>query len=376
MKSSRYSAGYSAIAIACLAALTSSLPALFPPGVQAAPIAINTATNPMTVRKKPSGVDLTTRYAAPGGFAGEKQDLTLTDSRRDKELEIAVHYPVGTGGPDKSARPLIVFSHGAFGSKDAYEPLVNHFVSHGYVCIQPTHEDSLQLLMRSRQARGQSQRLAHMRQEFSDFKARSFANWRSRPLDITFILDSLAEIERQIPGLTIDRNRIGIGGHSFGAHTAQVIGGTVTGGSTEFEDARPRAVLLLSPQGIEPGFGGSALTEDSWKSFKRPMLTITGTLDKGRHGDDYRWRLDPFKYSPKGDKFLVVIEDAQHGLGGISTRRFPQSGPENPAMLDAVKAASLAFFDAYLGGSEQALGYLKSRELQSESKAPLSMWVK
>ncbi|MCA9800756.1 MAG: hypothetical protein KC777_02160 [Cyanobacteria bacterium HKST-UBA02] len=370
---SRIQRNFIAIAIACLAALTSSLPAMFPPGVQAAP---TTASSTMTARKKPSGVDLTASYASPGRFSGKKQDLTLTDSRRGKELEIAVHYPTGTSRADESARPLIIFSHGAFGSKDAYEPLVNHFVSHGYVCIQPTHEDSLQLLMRSRQAQGQSQRLAHMRQEFSDFKARSFANWRSRPLDVTFILDSLAEIEGRIPGLKIDRNRIGIGGHSFGAHTAQVIGGTVIGGSTEFEDRRPRAVLLLSPQGIEAGFGGSALTEDSWKSFKRPMMTITGTRDKGRHGDDYQWRLDPYKYSPKGDKFLVVIEDAQHGLGGISTRRFPQSGPDNPAMLDAVKAASLAFFDAYLGGSEQVQGYLKSRVLQSESKAPLKMWVK
>lgn len=304
-----------------------------------------------------------------------QKDIVIDDATRNKTLELKVSYLQNNG-----KFPLIIFSHGAFGSKDAYDPLISNWVSHGYICIQPTHEDSLKKLLKDRKSDRQPQQ-AKEGQFAARLKEKAFSNWKSRPADVSLIIDRLAEIERQVPELKdkLDKSKIGVGGHSFGAHTSQVIGGTIIGGSDEFKDSRPKAFLLMSPQGIESGFGGSALTKDSWKNFDRPMMTITGTLDKGRNGEDYKWRLDPYKYSPEKDKYLLVVDGAHHGLGGItgiSGRRFSKAGPDDPEKLAYVKSATLAYWDAYLKDSKTARRYLKSKQLEKDSHGSVSMSVK
>src|SRR4029077_19202514 len=63
--------------------------------------------------------------------------LVLKDVKRSKEVQLRVHFPGGNG-----PFPLIVWSHGAGGSKDNYLTLMEHWASHGYITIQPTHSDS------------------------------------------------------------------------------------------------------------------------------------------------------------------------------------------------------------------------------------------
>src|SRR5262245_40026972 len=101
----------------------------------------------------------------------------LHDPKRSKELQIRIHYPTGQG-----PFPLIVWSHGAGGSKDNYLTLMEHWASRGYVTIQPTHSDSRSLAAKA-----------------SD--PVSFRDWQGRPADISFILDSLAELAQKEPVL-------------------------------------------------------------------------------------------------------------------------------------------------------------------------------
>src|SRR5262252_4243814 len=77
---------------------------------------------------------------ADGPFTVETIDHTLHDAKRNKDLPIRIVVPK-TGGPF----PVIVFSHGAGGSGQNYFPLTHHWVTHGYVVIQPTHNDSIAL---------------------------------------------------------------------------------------------------------------------------------------------------------------------------------------------------------------------------------------
>src|SRR5215472_184079 len=67
-------------------------------------------------------------------------DVILTDAPRGKKLPIKITYPDAAG-----KFPLIIFSHGAGGSKAAYPQLISYWCQHGYVCIQPTHADSFRL---------------------------------------------------------------------------------------------------------------------------------------------------------------------------------------------------------------------------------------
>lgn len=118
--------------------------------------------------------------------------------------------------------------------------------------IQPTHSDSRALGVRPGDPR-------------------AFQDWQSRPADISFVLDSLAAIRKQAPALEgkLDRTWIGVGGHSFGANTAMLVGGAkaiTPGWVKSFADSRVKAVVVLSGQGP-----GEMLTESSWETFVRPM---------------------------------------------------------------------------------------------------------
>lgn len=298
-----------------------------------------------------AGLDMLYKVAAGPHQIDAVGELVLRDEQRDKDLQLRVSFPA-RGGPF----PVLVWSHGATGTKDVYQPIVRHWVSHGYVCVQANHSDSRALGGRSGPA--------------------TFLDWASRPKDVAFVLDSLDAIEAKAAGLkgNMDKQTIGVGGHSFGAHTAQLVAGTTTkdfgGKHTSHADPRPKAFVLISPQGKGP-----QLDEESWKPVTRPAIIITGSNDLGRNGQPVEWRLDPFKYAPPKDKYLLSIQGAYHGFGGITGPiRYRSAGPDNPNHLAYIKSTTTAFWDAYLKQDATAQSFLRSNKIHelSESEARLT----
>ncbi|MEM9055983.1 MAG: alpha/beta fold hydrolase [Pseudomonadota bacterium] len=272
--------------------------------------------------------------------------LVLPDPARNKELQLRVTYPQA-GGP----LPVIVFSHGAWASKDDYRVLANHWAANGYVVIQPNHSDAGTL--GGKPGPG------------------AFRDWQNRPKDVHKILDSLSFVEGSIGDLAgkLDRSVIGVGGHSFGANTAQLVAGahvTMPGGRklSGFSDSRPRAYLLISPQGV-----GGQYREDAWRDMTSPVMTITGTNDKGREGSGWQWRTDPHRLSPPGDKYLLVLDKAYHDMGGVVGNNPLYEYPANDRQVALVKAASLAFWDAHVKNRASSEQVLASRRLIDESGA-------
>jgi dienelactone hydrolase len=276
------------------------------------------------------------------------ETITLRDEQRNKDIIVRVSYPQ-TGGPF----PILLFSHYSGGTKDDYQPLVQYWVSHGYVCVQPNHSDSPQVGGR----RGPT----------------ALQDWKNRPRDLSFLIDALDALAGKVPALEgkLDKSRIGAGGHYFGAYSANLLAGMrvfdeAGAASLSFADARVSAVVLLSPQGT-----GQGVTRDSWADVRTPLLVMTGSNDVSvRTGNTPRWRTEPYQYSPPGDKYLVFVEELYPGYGGISTmvREAPASGPPNCAHVAYTQSATLAFWNAYLKGDAQALAYLRSQELQNYSK--------
>ncbi len=276
--------------------------------------------------------------------------LVLHDAKRNKDLQVRITLPQST-----EPAPVIIWSHGAYGSKDVYLPLTEYWASRGYVVIQPTHEDSIALGNR-----------------FGDSKI--FQVWQTRPADVTFLIDSLAELAAKEPTLAgkLDTKRIGVGGHSFGANTAQLIGGAnayVAGGEKSFADPRVTAVMVLSGQGP-----GEMLTDKSWLSFTRPLFVMTGSKDgPTRTGQPAEWRKKPYELSPSGNKYLVWVEGLDHGYGGITGVRFNAKNQINPDHVRWTKLATLAFWDVFLKGKPEAQAYLSGNQLQELSKGTLTV---
>jgi len=271
-------------------------------------------------------------------------EVAVTETIRIGTFDVRVTRP-----KDDAPAPVLVFSHGLYGSKDGYQTLALFWASHGYAVIQPTHPDSL-------------------REGFKG-QREAMQAWDVRPKQISQVIDALGTIEEKTGG-KLDRERIGVGGHSFGAHTAMLVGGAVAypglfAKGKSFRDPRVKCTLLISPQGV-----GGLFREDSWKDYPVPALVITGSLDTSPINDTKpENRLDPFKLGPDGRMHLLWIEGAHHNFGGISGARFPGAGPPDEGQVWVVEQASLAFFDAFVKGDEAAAKWLADGEIGKTDRA-------
>lgn len=287
------------------------------------------------------------------------ETLKLRDEQRSKDLLLRVTYPK-TG----QQLPVIVYSHGALGSKDAYQPLIKYWASHGYVCIQPTHGDSLSLPENAAKAL----KTGGVKQLVSSPLVTT--QWKARPQDVAFVIDSLAKIETEIPDLRgrLDRDAVGVGGHSYGAHTTMLVAGLEMRSLLRTEqvaDPRPKCFLMISPQGT-----GGSVKAASYEKITRPALVITGDNDTSpRTGQGYAWRKEAYDHMPAGQKYFLSVKDAYHGFGGISgDKRFSGSGPAAPDQVLVVKSTALAFFDAHLRDRSDAREYLRAGKIAELSE--------
>lgn len=294
----------------------------------------------------------------------EVPDIVLHDAKRNKDLHMRIFYP-----NDAGSYPIIVFSHGAGGSQICCESLTRHWATYGYVTLLPTHDDSI------------LQRRDSGEEEIDFLKAvrdavKNPTVWENRPEDISFVLDSLPSLQDGAPALyrKMDRNHIGVGGHSMGASTADALAGALVDlpghPATNFADSRVKAVLLLSPQG--PGEFG--LTDHSWDHVTLPLMSMTGSLDSGANGQGPNWKKIPFERSQPGDKYHVFIEGASHMSFIVARTLMPVRAREGEAILGYSNAASLAFWDAYLKADTAAKDYLRSNALPDDSHGAVKLF--
>lgn len=312
----------------------------------------------------------------PGPHEVTSTDLKLRDEGREKDLPLRILTPTPTAeapGPF----PLILFSHGLGGSRDAFPDLTRHWCSHGYIVILPTHIDSIQ------QRREDGENLSHLRRDVRNLEKDS--DPLDRIADIRFILASLDDLESKVAALKsaegkalIDREHLGMAGHSAGAFATQMVFGVKLKGlvrmrSFAIDDID--AAILISGQGTNR----RALTKDSWADLHKPMMVITGSKDTARIGNETpETRQDPYRYAPPGDKYLLFIEGATHSsyTGQANAMRLDPDQPhaDTLKMVGQVTASgTLAFWDATLRGDAKAREYLAGESLPglSEGRARL-----
>lgn len=330
----------------------------------------------------------------------------LHDGARNRNLEVSIDYPTRGEGPF----PVIIFSPGYGGSSHTYEGLVSYWTSYGYVCIRPSHADAgalrdtmNDLLALEPQDSRRRSRQSDRPPANANTQARLRANagemiwekerepqWRDRVRDVVLILDSLNDLEKNYPEIAGKMNhaRIGVGGHSYGAFTAMLAGGAKTFGDPPlaFADARIKAIVAMSPQGVAANRG---LTAESWRGLHMPAMFMTGSRDYGANeneGPD--WRRAAYEGSPAGDKYFVSIRGVTHmtftgvasGLGEQMerVREAPITDPRtgqvlNPGSLQQdprgqriddrgtfgyIRSVSLMFWDAYLKDKSDAKALL------------------
>jgi predicted dienelactone hydrolase len=136
--------------------------------------------------------------------------------------------------PRPGSYPLVLFSHGHAGHRRQSTFLCTHLASHGYVVASVDHTgntvaDMLQTIMAIQSGEAVPDVVAELTR-FIDV----------RPSDVVAVLDQL--LGGAVPELTrlIDRERIGMTGHSFGGWTTLMV---------TRRDRRIRAAVPLAPAG-------------------------------------------------------------------------------------------------------------------------------
>jgi predicted dienelactone hydrolase len=277
-------------------------------------------------------------------YSYQIKDLEVMDSQRQRSIPLRIYLPEGP-----APAPLILLSHGLGGSRMELAYLATYWATQGYGVIALQHLGSDDGVWRSVEPEQRYKALA---------EAATVQNFLLRVQDIPAVLDHLERWQRdpqQHWVQQLDLSRIGMAGYSFGAITAQAIGGQRFWGRPRFQDDRIKAVVLLSPSSPY-----KETPDQAFPAVTIPWLLMTGTADVSSIGNvDVASRLAVFPALPLGNKYEVVLKDAEHSAFGdapLSTDRYPR----NPNHHRATIALSTAFWDAYLKEDGTAQAWLAS----------------
>lgn len=268
-------------------------------------------------------------------------DLTWHDPARARDLPVRLRVPAGSG-----EAPLILFSHGLGGSRAGGTRWGEHWAANGFFCVHLQHPGSDESVWKDKSPFAG---IAGLR------GAMTAENGLARLADVRF---AIAECVRrraagETPFARIDVSRIGMSGHSFGARTTLAVAALA-------EDARVKAAIALSPVGER----GEAANRARAGRVRMPFLSITGTEDRVPLVDDISpaERRLPFAFMPAPDKYLLVLDGADHMVfnGEPDARRWSEANRTVHAPL--VETVSLAFWRAHLLGDAPALAWLRGPE--------------
>lgn len=296
-----------------------------------------------------------TVWARHGDYPVKVVNDTWFDAERDRSIPIRIYCPDGEG-----VFPVIVFSHGLGGSRSAAPYLGHHWASWGFMAVFVQHPGSDEGVWQGRRGEAAIEALR---------EAASPRTAVTRFGDIPFVLD---EIEARAAAGTMpaDPARMGIAGHSYGAHTvlAALGAGYGPGGRASFDDPRLTAGVALSP----PPADSRARNGAAYDTIGEPVLHLTGTHDFSPINADVapESRLEAFEALGPAPQYLIVFEGGDHAVFNGQPRPGREEPQNYPAIQAATAEATTLFFQAWLTGDADARTFLNSESFDTRF-APL-----
>lgn len=264
------------------------------------------------------------------------------------------------GKPLAGPYPLIIFSHGAVGSGLGAAFLAETLARHGYVVAAPDHTDEVTGARidpkKNPPQKGLLKYVFKVRDVYLDKKAQEFRPKLSyRPYQVKSSIDLLLAENKNPPSDfygTLDENKIGVIGHSFGAWTAFTAAGAVP----QYADLRIQAAVILSP-----AVKISMFSDQELKNLRIPVMMMFGEKE-ARHGrgDDHA----VFYNRMTCPRYLLEIEGAGHDSFAMGSGKDYRSLREfvfADTGRGAITRYTRAFFDYYLKGNPEARRQLSLR---------------
>lgn len=274
-----------------------------------------------------------------------------TDSRRSRVIPVKIYLPKDRSKP----HPVVIFSHGLGGSREAAQYLGEYWSGHGYVSVHVQHAGSDNSVWQPVASQGRQGVMGKMR------SAINLQTFMDRNGDISFVLDQLEKLNKpnsksRLQG-QLDLSKIAMSGHSYGAATTLAMAGQRYVLGTNFTDPRVKAAIYLSP----PVNLRGQSAEEVFGYIKVPGLLMTGTEDNSPMGETSQSaRRIPFDAIESPNQYLVIFKGGDHmvfnGRPGIRAAK-----PTDALFHQQIQKVSTAFLDAYLKGDASQQSWLKTQ---------------
>lgn len=281
------------------------------------------------------------------------------DQKRNRDIPVKYYIPASSTEPF----PVVIFSHGLGGSREAAVYLGDYLCRHGYLGVFIQHPGSDESFWKSdfdieKGNVDRTKLLSRFKQQVANpMHAVNRAN------DVHFVVDMLEKVNQSDPSLKgkLDLNKLAIAGHSYGSWTALTASGQrmVTRFGKEISSTEPRikAAIYLSPTSPRKNVDPAVV----FGNIQIPGLHLTGTIDdspvNNSKAEDRRTAFDNIS---KSDQYLVTLDGADHMVFGAGRAR-KRIKPEDSKHQEIVKQTSLHFLDAYLKGDTEAKSWMKSQ---------------
>jgi predicted dienelactone hydrolase len=319
-----------------------------------------------------------------GNFPVSMQTLTFYDASRDRSLTTDVYLP---NQPDRVRIPTILVSNGLGARRDRFMELAQHLASHGFAVVVPDHPGS------------DRQRLQDFYRGLyrENFAAEEFID---RPLDISFLLDQLEQLNQTEWQQRLNLHQVGVFGYSFGGTTALSLAGAtfdfdqlqqdcdtqiaITNISLlyqcralelprsipELKDDRIKAVYLFLPFGRSL-FGQTGISQVNipvlWEATNEDFLTPL-VIEQ----------LPAFSWLSAPNQYLVVSNGLPHAritldlINGLTNQE--RDWQQLRLIIQNYQnALSLAFFKAHVAAEEPYFVYLKASYAQALTEQPYTL---
>lgn len=230
--------------------------------------------------------------AAPKRLAGlpvpssdmrvQESSAIWRDESRSRDVPVRIYSPLSAG-----RLPVVIFSHGIGEDRDSYAYIGRALAANGFISVHVTHAGTDKAVLK--------------RGYWKLYQAtKNPENWRSRPLDISFVIDQLSKRD------DVDMSRIAVAGHSAGAFSAFAVAGVRAPTGEGRADERVRVIVAMSMPKID------GLNYDN---IRIPALNITGTCDSSiLYRTRPKDRRAPFEQTRAPHQYLVTIEGVNHDV--------------------------------------------------------------
>jgi predicted dienelactone hydrolase len=331
-----------------------------------------------TVSSQQVGTKVFPDLSVLGDFKTKQETIELYDKKRDRNIISDLYLPEQL----VNKTPIVVVSNGLGAERKRFAELANHLASYGFAVAVPEHPGS--------NYRRQKDFIKGLYQE--NFDATDYFN---RPLDISFILDSLTEINQNQFDNKLDVKNVGIFGYSIGGTTALSLAGAeidfpylqeacqenldlanisilyqcraleMRSRAVSFKDERIKAAFLFVP------FGKSLFSETQLEKVTIPLFWQV--VDKDFLTSLIQEQLPLFTALKNSDRYLVISERLPHSTAILSKQRSASQQNESRIARKYQNILSLVFFKKYLTEEKEYSDYLNNNFIKKITEAPYTL---